>query len=102
MSFSSSSGDQTSSVYHDKKQGYYTYFLIKTIKDAHGDLTMKQLFDRTNAEVKKATALIGKMQEPQYLVSPTWTEWADVKLKTPEVVTPEATTPEATTPEVAQ
>ena len=102
MSFSSSSGDQTSSVYHDKKQGYYTYFLIKTIKDAHGDLTMKQLFDRTNAEVKKATALIGKMQEPQYLVSPTWTEWTDVKLKTPEVVTPEATTPEATTPEVAQ
>lgn len=87
MSFSSSSGDQTSSVYHDKKQGYYTYFLIKAIKEAGGDLTMKQLFERTNAEVKKATALIGKMQEPQYMVSPTWTEWADVKLKTPQVET---------------
>ena len=87
MSFSSSSGNQTSSVYHDKKQGYYTYFLIKAIKDAGGDLTMKQLFERTNAEVKKATALIGKIQEPQYMVSPTWTEWADVKLKTPQVET---------------
>ena len=94
MSFSSSSGDQTSSVYHDKKQGYYTYFLIKAIKDAGGDLTMKQLFERTNAEVKKATALIGKMQEPQYMVSPTWTEWADVKLKTPQI--------EATAPAVPQ
>lgn len=83
LSFSSSSGDQTSSVYHEKKQGYYTYFLIKTIKDAKGELTMKQLFEKTNAEVKKATALIGKMQEPQYMVSPTWTEWADIRLKTP-------------------
>lgn len=85
LSFSSSSGDQTSSVYHDKQQGYYTYFLIKAIRDAKGDLTMRQLFERTNADVKKATALIGKMQEPQYMVSPTWTDWADVKLKTPEV-----------------
>lgn len=81
LSFSSSSGDQTSSVYHDKKQGYYTYFPIKTIKDAKGELTMKQLFEKTNAEVKKATALIGKMQEPQYMVSPVWTDWADIKLK---------------------
>ena len=83
LSFSSSSGDQTSSVYHDKKQGYYTYFLIKAIKDAGGNITMKQLFEKTNADVKQATALIGKMQEPQYMVSPTWTEWADIQLMTP-------------------
>ncbi|MDR0745803.1 MAG: caspase family protein, partial [Mediterranea sp.] len=69
LSFSSSSGDETSSVYHEKKQGYYTYFLIKTIKDTKGDLTMRQLFEKTNAEVKKATAIIGKMQSPQYMPS---------------------------------
>ena len=88
LSFSSSSGDQTSSVYHDKKQGYYTYYLIKTIQDAGGDLTMSQLFERTNAAVKKATALIGKMQEPQYMVAPGWTDWADVRLMTPLVAEP--------------
>lgn len=44
---------------------------------------MRELFEKTNAEVKKATALIGKMQEPQYMVSPTWSDWADVKLKMP-------------------
>ena len=44
---------------------------------------MKELFEKTNAEVKTATALIGKMKEPQYMVSPTWSEWADVKLTTP-------------------
>ena len=85
LSFSSSSGDQTSSVYHEKKQGYYTYFLIKAIKDAKGDLTMKQLFENTNAGVKKATALIGKMQEPQYMASPVWTEWEDIRLKAPVI-----------------
>jgi tetratricopeptide (TPR) repeat protein len=81
LSFSSSSGDETSSVYHEKKQGYYTYFLVKTIKDAKGDLTMKELFEKTNAEVKKATAIIGKMQSPQYMPSPTWTGWEEVVLK---------------------
>ena len=83
LSFSSSSGDQTSSVYHDKKQGYYTYYLIKTIKDAKGDLSMKDLFERTSAAVKKATAMIGKMQEPQCMVSPTWVGWESLRLETP-------------------
>ena len=82
LSFSSSSGDQTSSVYHDKKQGYSTYFLIKTIKDARGDLSMKDLFERTSAAVKKATAMIGKMQEPQCMVSPTWFGWESLRLET--------------------
>lgn len=83
LSFSSSSGDQTSSVYHDKQQGYYTYFLIKTIKDAKGDISMKDLFEQTSAAVKKATAMIGKMQEPQCMVSPTWTGWESLKLEVP-------------------
>lgn len=93
LSFASSSGDQTSSVYHDKKQGYYTYFLIKTLKDAKGDITMKELFEKTTSAVRQATALIGKIQEPQYMVPPTWPEWANLKLVTPmpaEVAVPDA------------
>lgn len=85
LSFASSSGDQTSSVYHDKKQGYYTYFLIKTIKDAKGNITMKELFEKTKTAVKQATALIGKPQDPQYMVPPTWPDWTNLKLVTPEV-----------------
>ena len=83
LSFSSSSGDQTSSVYHEKKQGYYTYFLIKTIRDAKGNLSMKELFERTSIAVKRATALIDKIQEPQCMVSPTWVGWENIKLETP-------------------
>jgi uncharacterized repeat protein (TIGR01451 family) len=84
LSFSSSSGDQTSSVYNEKKQGYYTYFLLKTLHDARGDISMKELFEKTSAAVKRATTLIGKPQEPQCMASPTWVNWDVVQLMTPE------------------
>lgn len=80
MSFSSSSGDQTSSVYHEKKQGYFTYFLIKVLQEAGGQLTMREWFSRTHEEVKRATAKIGKMQEPQAAISPMWRAGSDVQL----------------------
>lgn len=82
LAFSSSSGDQTSSVYHEKKQGYYTYFLLKTLQEANGNLTMMDWFRKTNEEVKKATALLGKMQEPHVMPSPEWADWGSIQLKT--------------------
>jgi hypothetical protein len=85
LSFSSSSGDQTSSVYNEKKQGYYTYFLLKTLNEAKGDISMKDLFEKTSAAVKRATTLVGKPQEPQCMASPTWTTWDTVQLMTPEI-----------------
>ena len=42
----------------------------------------KELFEKTSAAVKKATAMIGKIQEPQCMVSPTWTEWENLRLET--------------------
>lgn len=93
LSFSSSSGDQSSGVYHDKKQGYYTYFLLKTLKDANGDITLKELFDRTTAAVKRATAMTDKLQEPQCMVSLEWAktnDWQNIVLKTPEQSVPAA------------
>ena len=82
VGFSSSSGEQTSSVYHEKKQGYYTYFLLKVLQDADGNLTMREWFRKTNEEVRKATALLGKMQEPHAMPSPDWSDWGSVQLKT--------------------
>lgn len=81
IAFSSSSGDQTSSVYHEKQHGYYTYYLLKCLRDAKGDITLEKLFQTTNAEVRKATAKINKIQEPQHMVSPTWTSWNESVLK---------------------
>ena len=76
----SSSGDQTSSVYNEKKQGYFTYYLIKTLQNAGGNIDLKTLYDKTNADVKQATARNGKMQEPSLLVSPSFADWDKVRL----------------------
>jgi hypothetical protein len=95
ISFSSSSGDQTSSVWHEKKQGYFTYYLIKAIQESKGDITVKSLFEKTNASVKRATALTGKLQEPQIMVSPVINyDWENRKLQSQpevEIVSPEVT-----------
>jgi hypothetical protein len=44
---------------------------------------MKQLFESTNTAVKRATALTGKLQEPQIIVSPVIDyDWENLKLQT--------------------
>ena len=82
LSFSSSSGNETSSVFHEKKQGYYTYFLLKVLKDAGGNLTMRDWFKKTHDEVLKATSLSGKPQSPNAMPSVEWPEWVNVQLMT--------------------
>lgn len=83
---SSSSGDQTSSVYNEKKQGYYTYFLLKSIQESQGNISMAELFSKTSQEVKKATAIMGKMQEPQYNLSPSLSsDWQSIQLMQPQL-----------------
>lgn len=79
--FSSSSGEQTSSVFYDKRQGYFTYYLIKTIQDAKGNISLGDLYNRTREKVEAATAVSGKLQSPQVLVSPDWTDWNTKVLK---------------------
>lgn len=81
LAFTSSSGSETSSVYHEKKQGYFTYFLIKTLQEAGGNLTMIEWFKRTVDEVATATALSGKPQNPSVIPSDGW-NWMEVQLKT--------------------
>ena len=82
LSFSSSSGTQTSSVYHEKKQGYYTYFLLKTLQEANGELTLYDWFMQTAKQVQAATSEIGKTQKPQIMPSLDWSEWVGIRLKT--------------------
>lgn len=81
VSFSSSSGEQTSSVDYDTRHGYFTYFLLKTIQDTDGNITLQDLYNRTRDAVESATAVSGKIQTPQILVTPTWTDWGSRTLK---------------------
>jgi len=77
--FTSSSGDEASGVYREKQHGYMTYFLLKNIQDSKGNISYKDLANSLISNVKKETALSGKIQTPQVNASTdvngTWETW---------------------------
>ncbi len=80
VSFTSSSGDQTSSVFHEKKHGIFTYFLLKSFKDSNGDITFEQLYNQTRSGVFGESSRMGKPQSPQVIPSEDWSDWSKFKL----------------------
>lgn len=77
--FSSSTGEESSGVYSAKYHGYFTYFLLKKIKETKGDVDYNSLGNYLIKSVKKESALSGKIQTPQVAFSPTiyddWKDW---------------------------
>lgn len=78
--FASSSGNESSAVYRDKQHGYLTYFLLKKIQETKGYVNYKDLSDYLDYQVRKETAIIGKVQTPKVNVSPSardqWKTWS--------------------------
>jgi len=77
--FTSSSGDESSGVYREKQHGYMTYYLLKALQDSKGNISYKDLANALISNVKKETALSGKLQSPQVNPSPAveaaWESW---------------------------
>ena len=63
--FASSSGNESSAVYREKQHGYFTYYLLKKLQESKGEVDYKTLDSYLNYQVKKATGLNGKVQNPQ-------------------------------------
>jgi len=62
--------------------GYFTYFLLKKLKETTGGVSYLELGNYINYNVRKQTGLIGKKQTSQVLVSPSVeSEWRAWKLK---------------------
>ena len=78
--FASSSGNESSAVYREKQHGYLTYFLLKKIQETKGYVNYKDLSDFLDYQVRKETAIIGKVQTPKVNVSPSardqWKYWS--------------------------
>ena len=53
--FSASSGDQRSLPFNKEKHGVFTYYLLKALQDAEGDISYGNLYDAINIEVNKTT-----------------------------------------------
>ena len=64
---SSSKGTESSAVYNEKQHGYFTYFLLKNLKEYKGGRTLNELFIDVNYQVSKEVLKIGKSQTPDVM-----------------------------------
>lgn len=81
--FTSSSGDESSASYKDKRHGMFTYYLLKKLQDTGGNCTYKELEEYLKKEVSINSLVINKKQQtPQVLGSPDMEEkWKTWKIK---------------------
>ena len=77
--FASSSGDQSSGVYKEKKHGYFTYFLLKILKEKRGLVSYQKVADYLKKEVQDETFNSSKKQTPSIKSSSSlkndWENW---------------------------
>lgn len=81
--FASSSGEEASGYYKEKQHGMFTYFLLKKLQESNGNLTLKDLFDYLESNVKKEAVIINnKKQSPKVNVSSDIeSTWGTLKFK---------------------
>ncbi len=80
--FTSSSGDESSAVYREKQHGYFTYYLLKKLKETQGQTDYYDLSNYIIDSVRKEAGLSGKIQTPQVNASlKVENEWKLWKLK---------------------
>ena len=65
--FASSKGTESSAVFKEKQHGYFTYFLLKNLKEYAGARTFNELFIDVNYQVSKEVLKIGKTQTPEVM-----------------------------------
>ncbi len=79
VAFVSSTGNESSAVYREKHHGYFTYFLLKKLKESKGEANFEELSTYIKQSVGKETGLIGKIQTPEvnvsHLVEDEWKTW---------------------------
>ena len=77
--FSSSSSEETSFIFEEAKHGYFTYFLLKKLKETKGNVDYHELSDYLIRSVRKEAGLNGIVQTPEVYfsqkVTDSWKEW---------------------------
>jgi len=66
----SSSGNEASAVYRDKQHGYFTYFLLKELKETRGHAGIREMMSRIEQNVAREAARTGKVQTPSLMTGP--------------------------------
>lgn len=66
---SSSKGNESSAVYKEKQHGYFTYYLLKNLKEYHGKQAFGLSYDIIKYNVSKEVNKINKTQTPDVMPS---------------------------------
>ena len=80
--FSAAQGSETAYPYNEQGHGYFTYFLLKKLKETGGKATFGELNEYINRNVKRKTAMAKTPQHPNVSFSPQMSHtWKDLRLK---------------------
>lgn len=63
------SSTQRSMPYQEKNHGLFTYFLLKTLRDSSGDITVGKLFEEVQSTVKTNSVWINNSQQTPELIN---------------------------------
>ena len=77
--FSAAQGDETAHLDYEEKHGMFTYYLLKKLQDTEGNVTLQELGEYIIDNVRKKSAVNGKLQTPCVTPSASldasWREW---------------------------
>ncbi len=81
--FSAAQGDETAYPFKEKGHGLFTYYLLKKLKETHGNVSLGELGQFITDQVsRKSIVANGKSQTPSIVPSSAITEvWQSMKLK---------------------
>ncbi|HEY9123821.1 MAG TPA: caspase family protein, partial [Bacteroidales bacterium] len=81
--FSASSGEQSSLPYKAKEHGFFTYFLLKKLKETQGNVNYSELSAYLKKNVSLQSVLLNdKEQTPQVNVSQSMIDaWGNISIK---------------------
>lgn len=69
VSFTASSGNQSSNAYAEKKHGIFTYFVLKSLQDSKGNISYKDFWEGLKKKVSfESVNVNNKEQEPQIII----------------------------------
>ncbi|MDE6268350.1 MAG: caspase family protein [Muribaculaceae bacterium] len=78
--FSASQGTETAHPYHDEGHGLFTFYLLKKLNESKGDVTLGELADYISTNVRRTSAVEGKVQTPTVSASAENSDWKSTRL----------------------
>ena len=76
VTLTAATGDETAFPYTEQKHGMFTYYVLKALQDSKGKITLGDLADYVQTQVKQRSVVINKKsQTPTVNASPEATDW---------------------------